>query len=196
MQRRIIIRGTVLGGYPFVLMLVALVVLTPVSVWLYPAELVRWLDSAVIILIGLVILIGILRRTVVEIQGERIRWFFRQPQDRGEEGVGNLRLITLYPESGALLEFAGGRRLMIGIGDFRNRDIIRVVETLRGLGVAVDDSTRPRACMDIQRGPLQFDIASSHILYRWITFARVTANGWVEADTLFQDPCLSCTLAS
>src|SRR5229473_3201561 len=115
MQRRVVIHGTMLGGYPFVLMAVALVVLTPVSIWLCPADLVRWLISAGFILIGLVFLLAILRRTFVEIYGERIRWFFRQAQGPGEEAVGNLRLVTLYSESGALLEFAGGRRLMIGI---------------------------------------------------------------------------------
>jgi len=147
MQRRVVIHGTMLGGYPFVLMAVALVVLTPVSIWLYPADRVRWLISAGFILMGLVFVVAILRRTFVEIYGERIRWFFRQPRSTGDEAVGNLRLVTLYPESGALLEFAGGQRLVIGIVEFRNRDIIRVVETLRGLGVTIDDSRGPLASL-------------------------------------------------
>jgi hypothetical protein len=147
MQRRVVIHGTMLGGYPLVLIPVALGVLTSVSIWIYPAELVRWLISASVILMALVIWVAILRRTFVEIHGERIRWFFRQPQDAGDESVGNLRLVTLYPESGALLEFADGRRLMIGIVDFRNRDIIRVAESLRGLGVTIDDSRGPLASL-------------------------------------------------
>jgi hypothetical protein len=147
MQRRVVIHGTMLGGYPLVLIAAAVGVLTPVSIWLYPAETLRWLISAGAILIGLVIMVAILRRTFVEIHAERIRWFFRQPQSRGDEPVGNLRLVTLYPESGALLEFADGQRLMIGIGDFRNRDIIRVVEMVRGLGVLVDDSRGPLASL-------------------------------------------------
>jgi len=80
----------------------------------------------------------------VEVNGERIRWSFRQPPDRGDEPVANLRSVTIYPASGALLEFAGGNdRVMLGVGDFRTRDIIRVVEARRGLGVRVDDSKGP-----------------------------------------------------
>jgi hypothetical protein len=147
MQRRVVIHETMLSGYPFVLIAVALVILLPVSIWLYPAELVKWLIRSGFILMGLVFVAAILYRTFVEINGERIRWFFRQPQSIGDEAVGNLRLVTLYPESGALLEFAGGQRLMLGIGDFRNRDIIRVVEALRGLGVTIDDSRGPLASL-------------------------------------------------
>jgi hypothetical protein len=147
MQRRVVIHGTMLSGYPFVLIAVALVILLPVSIWLYPAELVKWLIRSGFILMGLVFVAAILYRTFVEINGERIRWFFRRPQSIGDEAVGNLRLVTLYPESGALLEFAGGQRLMLGIGDFRNRDIIRVVEALRGLGVTIDDSRGPLASL-------------------------------------------------
>ena len=91
---RVVIHGTMLGGYPSVLIPAAVGVLTPVSIWLYPAELVRWLISAGMILIGLVIMVAILRSTFVEIHADRIRWFFRQPQSLGEEGVDNLRLVT------------------------------------------------------------------------------------------------------
>jgi hypothetical protein len=154
MQRRIVIRGTQLGGYPFVLILVALPVLLTISIWLYPRELARWLISAGVLFIADLVLEAIGRRTFVEVKGERIRWSFRQPPTRGDEPIGNLRGVTIYPTSGALLEFAGGSgRVVLGSDDFRIRDITRVVEALRGLGVRVDDSRGPmESLLNILRG--------------------------------------------
>lgn len=145
MQRRVVIHGTQLGGYPFVLILVALLIITPISIWLYPADLPRWVVASALLLIADVGSEAIARRTFVEVDGVRIRWFFRQPSRRGgDEPVGNLRSVTIYPDSGALLEFAGDAdRVMVGVVDFRIRDITRVVEALRGLGAPVDESRGP-----------------------------------------------------
>ena len=142
MQHVVVIRGTQLGGYPFVLILVGLLILTPISIWLWPADDARWLISAGVIACADVAAEMIARRTFVKVDGNRIRWSFRAPPDKGEEPVGNLRSVTIYPQ-GALLEFAAGSRLMVGINDFRNRDTMRVVEALRGLGVRIDDSRGP-----------------------------------------------------
>lgn len=143
-MRSVVIRGTMLGGYPFVLAPILLFIITPISIKLYPADSVRWLVTAGILLIINLASLAVVRRTFVRVDGERIRWSFRRPPSRGDEPVTNLRSVTIYPMSGALLEFAGGAgRLMLGIDDFRTRDILKVVAALRALGARIDDSRGP-----------------------------------------------------
>lgn len=143
-MRRVVIRGTMVGGYLVRAVVISALIGAVLGIWFYPAESARWLTAVGLPCIGAFLFEAISRRTFVEVEGERIRWFFREPRSQGDESVGSLRSVTLDPAAGALLEFAGGTGLvMVRIDDFRTRDIIRLVEALRGLGVQIDDSRGP-----------------------------------------------------
>jgi len=80
---------------------------------------------------------AISRRNVVQVSGDRIRWSFRQPPDKGDQALSNLRKVEVFP-SGARLVFEQGM-VFASRAEFRRGDIKRFVEGLRGLGAQVVD---------------------------------------------------------
>jgi hypothetical protein len=80
---------------------------------------------------------AISRRNVVEVSGDRVRWSFRQPPDKGDQPLSSLQKVEVFP-SGARLVFEQGLVFASRV-DFRRRDIKSLVEGLRGLGAQVSD---------------------------------------------------------
>jgi hypothetical protein len=143
MAGRVVIRGDQLGGYGLYVSAGVIVVGAPLTallsrVWHSRSSLLLWVIFWVVMAGALVAMQVIVRRTFVEVTRDRVRWFFRQPRQQGEEPLTNLIRIETYP-SAAVLFFNGGTgRIAVGRPDFSSREINRVVETLRGLGVRVE----------------------------------------------------------
>jgi hypothetical protein len=143
MAGSVVIRGDQLGGYGLYLSAGVIIVGAPLTallsrVWVSRASLLLWVIVWIVFAGTLVAIEVILRRTFVEVTSDRVHWFFRQPRQQGEEPLTNLIRIETYP-SAAVLFFNGGTgRITVGRTDFSSREINRVVEKLRGLGVRVE----------------------------------------------------------
>lgn len=143
MVERVVIRGDLLAGYGIYLSAGVIVVGAPLTallsrVWVNPSKFWLWVIFWIWIAGTLVACQVIVRRTFVEVSSDRVRWFFRQPRRQGDEPLTNLMRVERYP-SAAILFFTGGSgRIAFGIPDFSNREINRVVEMLRRLGVHVE----------------------------------------------------------
>jgi hypothetical protein len=142
MDGRVVIRGDQLGGYGLYLSVGIIVVGAPLTallsrVWHSRSSLLLWVISWTVMAVALVAMQVVVRRTFVEVTSDRVRWFFREPRQQGEERLTNLIRVETYP-SAAVLFFNGGTgRITFGIPDFSMREVNRVVETLRSLGVRV-----------------------------------------------------------
>lgn len=142
MERGLVIHGSTMGGYGVPGMLAFLGVMGTVTavldkIWVRRSAMVAWL-----ILIGAALAILIFvevvnRRNVVEVEGDRIRWSFRHPPEKGDEPLSHLQRVEVLP-SGARLVFVEGP-VFASRTEFRRRDIERLVEELRRLGAQVSE---------------------------------------------------------
>ena len=134
------IRGTTLSGYglpgllAFVLIVAGAQALLT-QIWERPEALTIWL-ILVGGLVGMIFVVeAVNRRNVVEVSGDHIRWSLRQPPDKGDQPISNIRRVEVSP-LGASLVF-DGHEVVARRVDFRRGDFARLVETLRGMGVQV-----------------------------------------------------------
>ncbi len=144
MERRVVIRGWWLGdwGLPVTLgvlvpVFALLAVVTQISSHRF--ALIRWLFLLVLSVLTTVVFEAISRRNFVEAADGRVRWASRQPRDKGEKALANLLRVEVYRGAGARLVFRDGDVVMPEVSDFRRRDISRLVEALRAMGVAVSE---------------------------------------------------------
>jgi hypothetical protein len=138
--RRVKIHGDVLAGYFLPLFVAVFVVFVPVTgilarVWANPVGLKYWMIYWALFLVGSWILVAQMRRTFIEADADRVRWFFRQPRAEGDEPLANLTKIELL-QSGAVLVFPD-QVVMADIGNFSRRSIKRLVAGLQDLGVQI-----------------------------------------------------------
>lgn len=105
-------------------------------IWANLVALEVWVIYWVILLVTAAVLVSIMRRTFVEVGADRVRWFFRQPGAGGDEPLANLTKVKVI-RSGAILVFKN-QLVAVGISDFSHRNIDRLVETLRSLGVQIE----------------------------------------------------------
>src|SRR5690242_19738404 len=143
MARRVIIRGDQLGGYGLYFSVGVIVVGAPLTallsrVWVSRASLMLWVICWIVLVGALVASEAIVRRTFVEVTSDRVRWFFRQSRHQGDEPLTNLFRIETYPSAAVLFFNGGSGRITVGRADFSSREINRVVESLRSLGVRVE----------------------------------------------------------
>jgi hypothetical protein len=142
MERRLVIRGSFMSGYGFPGLLAFVGAIGAINavltrIWASRVALTVWL----IIIGGGVVAIfaveAISRRNVVEVRGDRIRWSLRQPPDKGDQPISNLRRVEVFPAA-ACLVFVDCTVAASGV-DFRRSDLTRLVEGLRAMGATVDD---------------------------------------------------------
>ena len=110
-------------------------------IWIGPAALTMWVILIGGAVVAMFVVEAISRRNVVEVTGDRIRWSFRQPPDKGDQPMSSLQKVEVFP-SGARLVFEQGL-VFASRADFRRRDIKRLVEGLRGLGAQISDTGSP-----------------------------------------------------
>ena len=111
-------------------------------IWARPSALAGWLivfGGGVVTIFALEM---ISRRNFVEVVGGRIRWFFRQPPERGDEPLASLQKVEVFPYAGRVVFMDGG--FVAGRDVFRRRDMNRLVETLRDLGAHVSGTAVKR----------------------------------------------------
>ena len=142
MERGLVIHGSSIGGYGVPGMLAFLGVMGTVTavldkIWVRRSALVVWLILIGAALAMLIVVEAVNRRNVVEVKGDRIRWSFRQPPEKGDEPLSHLQRVELLP-SGARLVFME-RPVFASQTAFRRRDIKRLVEGLRRLGAEISD---------------------------------------------------------
>ena len=147
MEHRTVIHGSYLGGYGLPGMLAFVGVLGAIAalgsqIWARRSALVVWL----VVFGGAVITIFVLelisRRNFVEVDGGRIRWFFRQPPEQGDEPLASLQKVEVFPSAVRVVFMDGG--FVAGRDDFRRSDLNRLVETLRDLGAHVSGTAVKR----------------------------------------------------
>jgi hypothetical protein len=142
MERGVVIHGSSIGGYGVPGMLAFLGVMGTVTavldkIWVQPSALVAWLILIGAALAILIFVEAVNRRNVVEVKGDRIRWSFRQPPEKGDELLSHLQRVEVFP-SGARLVFMD-RPVFASRAEFRRRDINELVEALRRRGAQVND---------------------------------------------------------
>ena len=140
MERDLVIHGSSMGGYGLPGMLAFLGVLGTLAavldqIWVRRSALVVWLILIGVALATLVLVEAVNRRNVLEVKGDRIRWSFRQPSEKGAEPLSALRRVEVFP-SGARLVFDRGM-VFASRAMFTPRDIRRLVNGLRGLGAEI-----------------------------------------------------------
>lgn len=142
MRRPLVIHGSYMGGYGLPGALALVGVLGSVAavlsrIWASPAALTLWLIVMGVAVGTIFVAEAISRRNVVEVNGDRVRWSFRQPAFKGDQALSDLLKVEVSLD-GARLVFKYDA-VFASRAEFRRRDIKGFVEGLRGLGAQVSD---------------------------------------------------------
>jgi len=148
MDQPVVIRGSTMGGFGTPVLLATIVVAAVITGLLSPITTSRrslflWLFLIGALSAAVVAFELVSRRNFVEVGGDRVRWFFRQPPEKGDEPLANLQWVELFPAAGARLVFRD-RMAMVSLSDFPRRRVNRLVDRLRSLGVQVNDKGEAR----------------------------------------------------
>lgn len=148
MDQPVVIRGSTMGGYGTPVGLAAIAVAAVMTGLLSPITTSRrslflWLFLVGALVVSVLAFELVSRRNFVKVGGDRVRWLFRQPPDKGDEPLANLQRVELFHAAGARLVFKD-RMAMVGLSDFPRRRVNRLVDRLRDLGVQVNDRGEAR----------------------------------------------------
>ncbi len=136
------IHGSSLGGAGLPGMLAFVGVIGAINavltrIWVRPAALTVWLILIGGAVLAILFVEAVCRRNIVVVGRNGIRWSFRAPPEKGDEPLSNLQRVEVF-SSATRLVFKD-RLAAVSRADFRRRDINRLVETMRGLGVPIND---------------------------------------------------------
>ncbi len=136
-QERVIIRARGLGGYWIPLSLGFIVLWGVAMAFVLRISTNRsafalWLIIIVIFLVSAFAFEAIVRRTFVEVAGGRIRYFFRESNQRGDRPLSDVRSAYAIG-GGGMLVFDDGQSALLAGDLFKREDIGRLVARIHEL---------------------------------------------------------------